>query len=208
MLVKKWVKVLLLLFLLRSGRLRLQSLRPGWNLYRPGGWLWVCVPSSVGGKDLPDRYEVQQIHLHTFFFFLLCFHTISGGGERMGLFTCSGCLPFGKLQSGFHGEKSFSYSCSFHFLKPIYDLRETHAEWLCLGIQFGSLVARVRGVIFQGELAAAPLFSLRSSMALRATSVSISGCLFVAGSGIWLHIAPVPKKRTWPMWSQVMDYDW
>lgn len=46
----------------------------------------------------------------------------------MGLCTCSGCLPFGKLLSGLHGEKPFSYSCSFHFLKPIYGLRETHAS--------------------------------------------------------------------------------
>lgn len=30
----------------------------------------MCVPSSVGGKDLPDRYEVQQVHLHTAFYFV------------------------------------------------------------------------------------------------------------------------------------------
>lgn len=37
-------------------------------------------------------------------------------------------------------------------------------------------------------------FSLRSSMALRATSASISGCLFVAGSGIWLPRRSCPQE--------------
>lgn len=43
----------------RFGRVWLQSMCSGWNLYRPGGWLWVCVPSAVGGKDLPDRWDIQ-----------------------------------------------------------------------------------------------------------------------------------------------------
>lgn len=34
----------------------IQPMCSGWNVHRPGGWLWVCVPPAVGRKDLPDRW--------------------------------------------------------------------------------------------------------------------------------------------------------
>lgn len=43
-------------FYSRHGWVCLESLRSGWNLYRHGEWLWMPLPSTVDGKDLPDRY--------------------------------------------------------------------------------------------------------------------------------------------------------
>lgn len=59
----------------RHRRMRLQSLRSGWNLHRHGERLRMPLPSTVDGQDLPDRYITFWLGSFVFVWLLVTFET-------------------------------------------------------------------------------------------------------------------------------------
>lgn len=153
------------------------------------------VSSSVGGKDLRDRYGLRRLHPHT---------TLARGFFFLVNFRVRVLAPPPRFRA--HHRKALRRQAALRLRQSAGVLqmeRETEREREGeLGIRkFGRLEAAARGVIMPDAVAAEappPPFD-------EPAPASISGCLFVA-----LFVVSVlePSGRDQAAPSRVMDCNW